>query len=260
MLAKQDWSGLRKLITAKALIGDLPDINEYTATGNPAEFTTNVIRPLQSFEIPFSPVQSGSGDPSPSNVRPISGWPGVTVTANGQTILVAWESVAGVVYGGTVDLVTGVMTVTQKLYTLCGADSEGWTYLGTSLGRYRFYSEGGANGATSGIDYGAGKTSVVAADHLVAAQNGTSASCSAYSGNSTTGGTEGDNVVVGVTFASTAAELKAYFAEHPLHIIGILKTPQTIQLSPIEIKTIIGQNSISTNTNGTNTIKYLKRG
>ena len=260
MLAKHDWSGLRKLIAAKALVGELPDINEYTATGNPAEFATNLIRPLQSFEIPLTPVQSGSGTPSPDNVRPISGWSGVTVTANGQTVLVAWEPVAGVVYGGTLDLVTGMMTVTQKLYTLSGADSEGWAYLGTSLGRYRFYSKEGSNGATPGIDYGSGKTSVVAADYLGTAPNGTSASYTEYDGSIITGGTGADNVVVGVTFASTAAELKAYFAEHPLHIICILKTPQTFQLSPVEIKTIIGQNNIGTNTNGTNTIKYLKRG
>lgn len=80
-------TGLKRLIFARAAAGELPPINEYTVTGNPAEFSTNLIRPLQSFEIPFSPVQSGSGNPSPSNIRPISGWPGITVTANGRTIL-----------------------------------------------------------------------------------------------------------------------------------------------------------------------------
>ena len=253
-------NSLRRLIAARKAIGELPEISEYTATGNPATFTTNLARPLTKFEVPLLPVQSDSGDPSPDNVRPISGWSGVTVTANGQTILAAWESVAGVVYGGVLDAAAGKLTVTQKMYTLTGADSEGWAYLGASLGRYRFYSKEGANGATPGIDYGSNKTSVVAADYLVTAPNGASASYSDYSGSIITGGTGGDNVVVAVTFATTAAELKAYLAEHPLHIIGILKTPEVIQLTPVEIKTIIGQNSIATNTGSTNTIKYLKRG
>lgn len=34
----------------------------------------------------FSPVQSGSGDPSPSNVRPISGWTGCEVTRCGKNL------------------------------------------------------------------------------------------------------------------------------------------------------------------------------
>ena len=49
-----------------------------TATGNIANFSTDLASPLKSCKINFSPVQEGTGDPSPSNVRPISGWTGVT--------------------------------------------------------------------------------------------------------------------------------------------------------------------------------------
>ncbi len=52
---------------------------------------------IASFELPSSvyadgitidinPVQSGSGDPSPTNVRPISGWTGANVTRTGKNM------------------------------------------------------------------------------------------------------------------------------------------------------------------------------
>ena len=43
-------------------------------------------RVLRSVKVNVEPVQSGSGDPSPSNVRPISGWTGVQVTRCGKNL------------------------------------------------------------------------------------------------------------------------------------------------------------------------------
>jgi len=42
-------------------------------------FVTDLAAPLKECKIHFSPVQEGTGDPSPDNVRPISGWTGVKV-------------------------------------------------------------------------------------------------------------------------------------------------------------------------------------
>ena len=50
-----------------------------TATSGLVSFTTNVIRPVK-VTCEFSPVQEGTGDPSPDNVRPIRGWTGVAIT------------------------------------------------------------------------------------------------------------------------------------------------------------------------------------
>lgn len=44
-----------------------------TATGNPIQLRTNNGGLVQSCEVTFSPIQSGSGEPSPTNIRPISG-------------------------------------------------------------------------------------------------------------------------------------------------------------------------------------------
>lgn len=87
-----------------------------TATGNPATFETGLVRPLVSCEAAFVPVQSGSGTPAPDNVRPISGWTGLTVYHSGDiskpdTYPLSWQTEAGTVYGGTLDATTGLLTV-----------------------------------------------------------------------------------------------------------------------------------------------------
>lgn len=60
---------------------------EDTATGNPLVFLTDLAKPLKSLSIPFTPRQSGSGDPSPSNIRPIVPWNGLTVFGGGKNLL-----------------------------------------------------------------------------------------------------------------------------------------------------------------------------
>ena len=51
-----------------------------------ASFDDGTANPMPSLEISIVPVQSGSGDPSPSNVRPISGWSGANVTRTGKNL------------------------------------------------------------------------------------------------------------------------------------------------------------------------------
>lgn len=47
--------------------------------GDIASFTTNMKAPLKECKVYFNPIQEGSGDPSPDNVRNIIGWDGVNV-------------------------------------------------------------------------------------------------------------------------------------------------------------------------------------
>jgi len=51
-----------------------------------ASFDDGTANPMPSLKISIEPVQSGSGDPSPSNVRPISGWSGANVTKCGVNL------------------------------------------------------------------------------------------------------------------------------------------------------------------------------
>ena len=71
---------------------------EDTATGNPVTFLTDLAKPLKSLLIPFTPIQEGSGDPSPTNVRPITGWTGVDVTHTGKNLFDKTKGKTGFVW------------------------------------------------------------------------------------------------------------------------------------------------------------------
>lgn len=57
------------------------------ASGNPASFDDGADDvPVSSLKVSLEPVQLGSGDPSPTNVRPISGHSSVTVEQTGKNL------------------------------------------------------------------------------------------------------------------------------------------------------------------------------
>ena len=103
---------LRRLMFLGAMANAAGKLIEDTATGNPLKFLTDVSKPLKSLLIPFTPKQSGTGDPSPDNIRPITGWTGVNVFHAGKNLLNAIQSNA-INYGsyGHYTLDNGVMTV-----------------------------------------------------------------------------------------------------------------------------------------------------
>lgn len=64
--------------------GVINGLKTFEATGNPIvlpEYKT-----LVKLKTTFSPKQAGTGDPSPENVRPISGWDSVQVTRCGKNL------------------------------------------------------------------------------------------------------------------------------------------------------------------------------
>lgn len=60
-------------------------------------FVTNVVMPTKVV-CEFSPIQEGTGDPSPDNVRPISGWDGCEILHTGKNLLDSSQLVEGHYY------------------------------------------------------------------------------------------------------------------------------------------------------------------
>ena len=58
-----------------------------TASGSIASFPDGAAMPVRDLSVDIEPVQAGSGDPSPDNVRPISGWTECKVTRTGKNLL-----------------------------------------------------------------------------------------------------------------------------------------------------------------------------
>lgn len=56
-----------------------------TATGNPLTFETDMVKPLKSLVIPFTPIQD-DGTPTPDAPLPISGWTGCEIEHRGKNL------------------------------------------------------------------------------------------------------------------------------------------------------------------------------
>ena len=80
--SSSELSGVLSKIDRKA-----PVINQ-TASGDIVSFADGADgMPLSSCVVQIDPVQSGTGDPSPTNVRPIGGWTGANVSRTGKNRL-----------------------------------------------------------------------------------------------------------------------------------------------------------------------------
>lgn len=89
------------------------------AAGNP--LTCVIAEPkIERLAVMFNPTQSGSGTQTPTNIRTIGGHSTVSVSIGSQTESI---SLGGTYYGGTVDLVSGVLTVTHGLWTYSSESS-----------------------------------------------------------------------------------------------------------------------------------------
>lgn len=83
--------------TAEALAAFVTD----TASGAIASFPDGADGvPVKSLTVDIEPVQSGSGDPSPTNVRPISGHTSAVVTRTGKNLLNDQSTEIGTAWNG----------------------------------------------------------------------------------------------------------------------------------------------------------------
>ena len=93
-------------------------------SGNPVQCYPVANYPL-GVTVSWEPRQEGTGDPSPENVRPITGLDEVTVTlsdgvSDGATTTLALPET---IYGGTVDAVTGEGEKTWEILELNGTEN-----------------------------------------------------------------------------------------------------------------------------------------
>ena len=158
------------------------------------------------------------------------------------TISISWQSSAGTVYGGTLDVTTGVLTVDSVEMHFDG--TEDWEFYGSgSAAAYAMRLSVAWSGVSVSLrpifNQGVG---LVGADTYGNYDNFIS-----YNGGS---------VVVGFRTITDVNTFKAYISDHPLQAVWKLATPQTYQLTPTEvITTLLGQNNIWTDC-GPSTVEY----
>lgn len=90
-----------------------------TVTGNPISVSDALAAKIKSLTVSLSPIQEGSGDPSPVNIRPITGRTAVTVWREAvydpSADPALTVQLGQTVYGGTVDVTGGKVHVTHEL-------------------------------------------------------------------------------------------------------------------------------------------------
>jgi hypothetical protein len=74
------------LMARRRAIMGMPSGKDYTVTGNVVSISNALAKNAKSLIVSFSPKQSGSGDPSPSNVRPISGYNDIGAVRYGKNL------------------------------------------------------------------------------------------------------------------------------------------------------------------------------
>ena len=81
------WDTASLIERRRQILLNTPHLTSESA--NPLTFQTDISANLKDCKIYFEPVQEGTGDPSPDNVRPITGWDGVTITRCGKNLVLS---------------------------------------------------------------------------------------------------------------------------------------------------------------------------
>ena len=248
---------LKMLMLLKRASGGKPLV-EYTATGNPVTFETNVAKAFRQSLVGFSPYQSGTGDPSPENIRPISGTDHVNVFHSGEdtsdptTYTIVFPQTPGTVYKGSIDPTTGVLTVDWAFIEFNG--TEYWRVHG-SIASW-FYVDGALTNPYVNNDENSFAISNKYKQSMYKAGSGIT------NGRFMIGAPAGSSnrLVVKDTDVSTADDFKASLQSTPMQLCYKIDTPLTYQLTAQQINTLIGTNVLLADTNGDVTVKYLKKG
>lgn len=206
-----------------------------------AQFQAQRAQALSKLLIQINPVQEGTGDPSPENIRPISGRTGLTVTVQSgdtqNTYPISWQTEAGTIYGGTLDVVSGVLTVDHILLSV-----PSWLKSTIPSGGPRFFSA-----------YYKQTIKPAVANSIVA-----DVICSCFittDANKGYGGIVKDSITVdkegmiscypnsnGTIAALSEADFKTYMDSQ--QIIAALTEPQTYNITPTDVMTLAGFNQI----------------
>lgn len=228
--------------TGDALIAMLPTD---TASGAIASFPDGAAYPVEDLTVAIEPVQSGSGDPSPDNVRPISGWTGADIYRYAEydadaepTISVSWESEAGTVYGGTLDVTAGTLTVTHGIIDLATATAKSFL-AGTANNGYRI-----GYAITNAL---APNYNTVISNVLVAGSVLNSAVWQVYR----TCIYQTSLFVTVPNDYDTREKAQSHLASLGAVCVYPLATPITYQLTPTEVTTLLGTNNIWADTGDT---------
>ena len=189
---------------------------------------------IQKLLVNIEPVQAGSGDPSPDNVRPISGRTGAKIfheaiynTGASPKTSLDWESEAGVIYGGNGDVISGKLTVNTFNGLITELISDGYSYTQDSDFYYGYLPRTFTTPIRIGGLFNFVRTGMPTVNNH---------NCAAIF----------PSRIIRINISQldrTPEAYRAYLAQHPLQVVYDV-APKEYQLTPHEVKTLYGANNI----------------
>lgn len=241
------------LLNIEADAFDGSKLEERSASGAIASFETNYIDNLNELIVNITATQAGSGTPSPSNPRPISGHSSCTITVEDdidtpQEVKTVTIFLGGTCYGGTLNVTTGVLTITHVMTTVNDAISNRTTSYSNPV----FY--GSINGLKPQTD-----NILSECFNVISGKP----SASSFASNSS-------NYDFAINSANTGASIQVFLRCDDYTDVTSLKnalgtkkivyefaTPTTVQLTPTEVRTLLEDNNIFADTGDVVSCKYL---
>lgn len=157
-------------------------------------------------------------------------------------------SSAGTVYGGTLDVTTGELVVDRVMKEFDGSSDETWTTLATA-NVFRH------DALDPLVDDSRRLTGTISNECYVSSYNYTNMKANYPSISFDTTG----RLYIAISDDhSTATQCKAWLAENPLQVCYYLNTPQTYQLTPTEVTTLLGENTIWMDAEGVIEAEYWR--
>ena len=202
---------------------------EKTVSGSIVTITDAIAAAVIDLKVAVNATQSGSGTPSPDNVRPIVGVSEVNITQQVTDMpdRIYTINLGGTYYGGVLDVVWGVLTVTHKCTTFNG--SEDWSVYSAGNGYYIAIPE---------METG---NNIPSESNYFPQYSGVNALGLRYGFNNNVAYCYQANTLTDVT---DLASWKAYLNDNNLQMRYELATPFEVQLTPTQVELAIRQNTI----------------
>ena len=164
---------------------------------------------------------------------------------NGTILPISWQTEAGIVYGGNLDVTTGVLTVDTQRFVMDGTTRE-VTYTTVASG-YRLF----LGLAPSPSIVGAGTTAKPYLSNMFRMKY------TAVPGQAYMSGANGQQITMYLPDQTidNLDDANDWLAQNQPEFVIALATPVTYQLTPQEVDTLLGDNNIWSNT-GNTTVTY----
>lgn len=188
-----------------------------------------------------------------ANICPIVGYTGLNVyressydTEANPIVTVNWQDDVGTVYGGTLDVVTGLLTVDRESFILNGSTSISTISELTNVLRFWIFTNSKFNFVGSAQKM---KCDRLTFDPIYINDSPSFSFYDLYPSSLVI------KLPIG-TCEATAVGIKAYLSANPIQIVLPLAAPVEYHLTPQEVTMLLGNNVIWHNANGDTSVTY----